>query len=274
MPTLGPRPEWHIRNAVDIQIEPNFVPSRPRMLTRTSARRRVSHADPRDNRLLASLPATAYESLLPYLELVNMVGGNEIHACREGRKNVYFPTDCIISVLQIIRDGRSIEVAVIGREGLVGASALMGGYDTFSHTIVQAKGTAYRLNTEILRKAFNRCEVTQAIVLRYTQSLYIQTAQTAVCNRHHSVLQQFIRRLLLGIDRSPSPTLVMTHESMAAKLGVRRESITEAAGKLHSLGLINYRRGRIAVVDRNKLESLCCECYEVERREAARLMPA
>jgi len=234
----------------------------------------MSHSQPRDNRLLASLPTSAYESLLPYLEQVNMVGGTPIHACRNGRQNVYFPTDCIVSVLQLIRDGRSIEVAVIGREGLVGASALMGGYDSFSHAMVQAKGTAYRLNTDILRKSFHRCEVTQSIVLRYTQSLYIQTAQTAVCNRHHSVLQQFIRRLLLGIDRSPSPTLVMTHESMAAKLGVRRESITEAAGKLHSLNLISYRRGRITVVDRAKLESLCCECYEVERRESARLMPS
>ncbi len=203
-----------------------------------------------------------------------MVGGTPIHACRNGRQNVYFPTDCIVSVLQLIRDGRSIEVAVIGREGLVGASALLGGYDSFSHAFVQAKGTAFRLNTDVLRKSFNRCEATQAIVLRYTQSLYIQTAQTAVCNRHHSVMQQFIRRLLLGIDRSSSPTLVMTHESMAAKLGVRRESITEAAGKLHSLGLISYRRGRITVVDREKLESLCCECYEAERRESARLMPS
>jgi CRP-like cAMP-binding protein len=234
----------------------------------------MSPSQPHDNRLLASLPANSYEALLPYLELVNMVGGTPIHACRHGRQNVYFPTDCIVSVLQLIRDGRSIEVAVIGREGLVGASALMGGYDSFSHAIVQAKGTAYRLNTEILRKSFHRCEATQAIVLRYTQSLYIQTAQTAVCNRHHSVLQQFIRRLLLGIDRSPSLTLVMTHESMAAKLGVRRESITEAAGKLHTLGLISYRRGRITVVDRERLEALCCECYEVERREAARLMPS
>jgi CRP-like cAMP-binding protein len=259
---------------VDIQIEPNYALSRPRSLVRLPSRRRMSHSQPRDNRLLASLPTSAYESLLPYLEQVNMVGGTPIHACRNGRQNVYFPTDCIVSVLQLIRDGRSIEVAVIGREGLVGASALMGGYDSFSHAMVQAKGTAYRLNTEILRKSFHRCEVTQSIVLRYTQSLYIQTAQTAVCNRHHSVLQQFIRRLLLGIDRSPSPTLVMTHESMAAKLGVRRESITEAAGKLHSLNLISYRRGRITVVDRAKLESLCCECYEVERRESARLMPS
>jgi CRP-like cAMP-binding protein len=223
--------------------------------------------------LLASLPAHSYAELLPYLELVTMPGGTPIHACRSGRQNVYFPTDCIISVLQLIRDGRSIEVAVIGREGLVGASALMGGYDSFSHAVVQAKGFAYRLNTDTLRKSFNRCETTQMIVLRYTQSLYIQTAQTAVCNRHHSVLQQFIRRLLLGIDRSSSATLVMTHESMAAKLGVRRESITEAAGKLNSLGLISYRRGRITVVDRRHLETLCCECYEVERQESARLLP-
>jgi CRP-like cAMP-binding protein len=268
------RPEWHSCAAVDIQVEPNYALSRPPSLARAPGRRRISYAHPRDNRLLASLPVNSYERLLPYLEQVSMVGGTPIHACRNGRQNVYFPTDCIVSVLQLIRDGRSIEVAVIGREGLVGASALLGGYDSFSHAFVQAKGTAFRLNTDVLRKSFNRCEATQAIVLRYTQSLYIQTAQTAVCNRHHSVMQQFIRRLLLGIDRSSSPTLVMTHESMAAKLGVRRESITEAAGKLHSLGLISYRRGRITVVDREKLESLCCECYEAERRESARLMPS
>jgi CRP-like cAMP-binding protein len=236
-------------------------------------RRRPLPPSPRENRLLASLPTNIYAELVPYLELVTMVGGTPIQACRGGRQNIYFPTDCIVSVLQLIRDGRSIEVAVIGREGLVGASALMGGYDSFSHAVVQAKGSAYRLNTDTLRKSFHRCETTQTIVLRYTQSLYIQTAQTAVCNRHHSVLQQFIRRLLLGIDRSSSATLVMTHESMAAKLGVRRESITEAAGKLHSLGLISYRRGRITVVDRAHLEALCCECYEVERQEAARLLP-
>jgi CRP-like cAMP-binding protein len=256
-----------------MQIDTNVALSRRPTLGPLPIRRRLHAPSPRENRLLASLPANVYADLEPYLELVTMVGGTPIHACRGGRQNVYFPTDCIVSVLQLIRDGRSIEVAVIGREGLVGASALMGGYDSFSHAVVQAKGSAYRLNTDTLRRSFNRCVTTQAIVLRYTQSLYIQTAQTAVCNRHHSVLQQFIRRLLLGIDRSTSSTLVMTHESMAAKLGVRRESITEAAGKLHSLGLISYRRGRITVVDRRHLESLCCECYEVERQEAARLMP-
>jgi CRP-like cAMP-binding protein len=255
----------HIDTSVALPRRPNLAP--------IASRRRPNPPGPRENRLLASLPATSYAELSPYLELVAMVGGTPIHACRSGRQNVYFPTDCIVSVLQLIRDGRSIEVAVIGREGLVGASALMGGYDSFSHAVVQARGWAYRLNTDTLRRTFNRCETTQAIVLRYTQSLYIQTAQTAVCNRHHSVLQQFIRRLLLGVDRSSSATLVMTHESMAAKLGVRRESITEAAGKLNSLGLISYRRGRITVVDRLHLEALCCECYEVERQESARLLP-
>ena len=234
---------------------------------------RASVSNPRNNRLLASLPQREFEQLVPFLELVNLESGSTVHSNRGGVQHIFFPTDCIISVLHLISDGRSIEVAVIGHEGLVGASVVMGGYDGFSHAVVQSTGWAYRLNGAVFKKSLTRCEQTLALVLRYAHSLYLQTAQTAVCSRHHSILQQFVRRLLLGIDRSASTTLVMTHESMAAKLGVRRESVTEAAGKLQSLDLIHYRRGRIKIVDRARLESLCCECYECERQEAARLLP-
>jgi len=226
----------------------------------------------RENRLLAALPRHEYERLAPHLELTSMGSGRTVDAGAGANQNVYFPTDCIISVLQLIKDGRSVEVGVIGNEGVVGASLCLGGGVAFSHAVVQARGWAYRLRSERLKQSFNRCEATQSLVLRYTQSLYVQTAQTAVCNRHHPVLQQFIRRLLLGVDRSATTTLAMTHQSMAAKLGVRRESVTEAAGKLHGMGVISCRRGRITVLDRRALENLCCECYEVERKESARLL--
>lgn len=224
---------------------------------------------PRENRLLASLPVHSYEALGPHLEFVSLARGEVIHASRGLGQNIYFPTDGIVSVLQLMRDGRSIEVAIIGREGLVGASALLGCQDTASHIVVQASGSAYRLSGSVLRRTFSACDRTRGILLRYMHSLFLQTAQTAVCSRHHSVTQQFIRRLLLGIDRTHCASLAMTHESMAAKLGVRRESVTIAAQKLQALGLIRYRRGDVTVMDRAKLELLCCECYEAPQPEAA-----
>jgi CRP-like cAMP-binding protein len=257
---------------MEIQIDTGTSLRNPAIGIPTT-RFRASVSNPRRNRLLASLPQREFEQIAPFLEMVSLDSGASVHSTRNGVQQLYFPADCIISVLHLISDGRSIEVAVIGSEGLVGASVVMGGYDSFSHAVVQSTGWAYRLNGAIFKKSLNRCEETLAIVLRYTHSLYLQTAQTAVCSRHHSILQQLVRRLLLGMDRSASTTLVMTHESMAAKLGVRRESVTEAAGKLQSLGLINYRRGRIKIVDRPRLESLCCECYECERQQAARFAP-
>jgi CRP-like cAMP-binding protein len=222
---------------------------------------------PRRNSLLACLPAPSYEALSPQLELVNLARGAVIHASRDLGQSIYFPTAGIVSVLQLMRDGRSIEVAIIGREGLVGASALLGCQDTASHVVVQAAGSAYRLSGSALRRTFGACDRTRAILLRYTHSLFLQTAQTAVCSRHHSVTQQLIRRLLLAIDRTLCASLALTHESMAAKLGVRRESVTIAAQKLQALGLISYRRGRVTVLDRAKLELLCCECYEAPRSD-------
>ncbi len=217
---------------------------------------------PRGNRLLAGLPEQSLEALSPHLEFVPLCPGAVIHTSRSTGQSIYFPTAGIVSVLQLMRDGRSIEVAIIGREGLVGASALLGCQDTASHVVVQAAGSAYRLSSNALRPTFTACAGTQAILLRYTHSLFLQTAQTAVCSRHHSVTQQLIRRLLLGIDRTLGASLAVTHESMATKLGVRRESVTIAAQKLQALGLISYRRGRVTVLDRAKLELLCCECYE------------
>jgi CRP-like cAMP-binding protein len=231
-------------------------------------------SDPQKNLLLASLPEREYSELLPHLALVSLDTGTLLHAGTADRPVIFFPTDAIVSVLHLIRDGRSVEVAVIGNEGLVGLSSLMGGRDSVSEAVVQYRGWAYRIPSEVLRRSFNRCLSMQGMILRYAQSLYLQSAQTAVCIRHHSVLQQFVRRLLLGLDRSASATLAMTHQAMAARLGVRRESVTEAAGKLHTLGLIDYRRGRVVVLDRTGLERQCCECYDVERQAADRLRPA
>jgi CRP-like cAMP-binding protein len=228
-------------------------------------------SNPQKNRFLASLPQSEYAHLLPDLDLVFLDRDDILHAGTTGRQSIFFPVDAIVSILHLLGDGRSVEVSVIGSEGLVGVSSLMGGRDNVSQAVVQSRGWAYRIAGDGLRRSFSRSLGTQCAVLRYAQSLYLQSAQTAVCIRHHSVLQQFIRRLLLGIDRCASATLSMTHESMAAKLGVRRESVTEAAGKLHGAGLISCRRGRITVLDRDGLERQCCECYEVERHEFSRL---
>jgi CRP-like cAMP-binding protein len=245
--------------------------SNPRAQTRPPAAKKFSN--PKKNWILASLPQREYAELSPHLVTVPLEKGALLNAGTTDQPAMFFPTDGIVSVLHLIRDGRSVEVAMIGREGLVGVSSLMGGRDRFSQAVVQHRGWACRIAGEVLRRSFNRCLGTQGLFLRYAQSLYLQSAQTAVCIRHHSVLQQFVRRLLLGLDRSTSATLALTHEAMAAKLGVRRESVTEAAGKLHALGLINYRRGRVVVLDRSGLERHCCECYDVERQESARLRP-
>jgi len=186
---------------------------------------------------------------------------------------VYFPTDCIVSLLYMMADGASAEIAVVGNEGLVGVALFMGGETTSSRAIVQSAGGAYRLGGKKLKQEFHRDGQMQVLLLRYTQALITQMAQTAVCNRHHSVDQQLCRWLLLSLDRLSSSRLAMTQELIANMLGVRREGVTEAASKLQKLGIITYRRGQITVLDRRKLEQLCCECYAVVKRETDRLLP-
>ncbi len=186
---------------------------------------------------------------------------------------VYFPTDCIVSLLYVMADGASAEIAVVGNEGLVGVALFMGGETTSSRGIVQSAGGAYRLGGKKLKQEFHRDAQMQVLLLRYTQALITQMAQTAVCNRHHSVDQQLCRWLLLSLDRLSSSRLAMTQELIANMLGVRREGVTEAANKLQNLSVISYRRGQITVLDRRKLEQLCCECYAVVKRETDRLLP-
>ncbi len=188
-------------------------------------------------------------------------------------QHVYFPTDCIVSLLYVMVDGASAEIAVVGNEGLIGVALFMGGETTSSRGIVQSAGSAYRLGGKKLKQEFHRDGQMQVLLLRYTQALITQMAQTAVCNRHHSVDQQLCRWLLLSLDRLSSSRLAMTQELIANMLGVRREGVTEAASKLQKLGVIHYRRGQITVLDRPKLELLCCECYAVVKRETDRLLP-
>jgi len=186
---------------------------------------------------------------------------------------VYFPTNCIVSLLYVLADGASAEISVVGNEGLIGIALFMGGETTPSRALVQSAGFAYRLSAQALKDEFHRNGEVQLLLLRYTQALITQMAQTAVCNRHHSVDQQLCRWLLLSLDRLTSAELVMTQELIANMLGVRREGVTEAAGKLEKLGVIRYARGRITVLDRPKLEQLCCECYAVVKKESDRLLP-
>ena len=188
--------------------------------------------------------------------------------------HVYFPTTCIVSLLYVLESGASAEIAVVGNEGVVGISIFMGGETTPSRAVVQSAGNALRLPASVMMDEFTRGGAMQHLMLRYTQSLITQMAQTAVCNRHHSVDQQLCRWLLLSIDRLTSPEITMTQELIANMLGVRREGVTEAAGKLQKAGVISYRRGHIKVLDRARLEGMSCECYEVVRRESERLLPA
>jgi CRP-like cAMP-binding protein len=188
-------------------------------------------------------------------------------------QHVYFPTTCIVSLLYVMEDGHSAEIAIVGNEGMVGVALFMGGETTPSRGIVQSEGFAYRLAGRSVKEEFVRAGPMQRLLLRYTQALITQMAQTAVCNRHHTIDQQLSRWLLLSLDRLDSNNLVMTQELIANMLGVRREGVTESAGKLQDLGLITYRRGRITVLDRPGLESHACECYAVVKREFDRLLP-
>ena len=226
-----------------------------------------------NNQLLDALSEAERKRLRARLELVDMPLGEVVYESGRHIDYVYFPTTCIVSLLYVLENGASAEIAVVGHEGVVGISIFMGGETTPSRAVVQSAGKAYRLPGPAMKEEFTRGRAMQHLMLRYTQSLITQMAQTAVCNRHHSVDQQLCRWLLLSIDRLPSPEITMTQELIANMLGVRREGVTEAAGKLQKAGVISYRRGHISVLDRPKLEKHACECYEVVRRETARLLP-
>jgi len=229
--------------------------------------------DPTQNFLLAALPPLERERIYPHLRRVPMALGKVLYESGDVLRHVYFPTDSIISLLYVMADGASAEISVVGNEGLIGVALFMGGETTPSRAIVQSAGHAYRLMGQRLKDEFHRNGAMQLLLLRYTQALLTQMAQTAVCNRHHSVDQQLCRWLLLSLDRLPSNQLTMTQELIANMLGVRREGVTEAAGKLQKLGIIRYARGRITVLDRPRLEQMCCECYAVVRKETDRLLP-
>jgi len=229
--------------------------------------------DPRQNHLLAALPAIDYARLRPDLDLVPMPLGDALYESGVQMRHVYFPTTAIVSLLYVLQDGASAEISVVGNEGMVGVSLFMGGETTPSRAVVQSAGHAYRLKGQLLKEEFNRSGELQHLLLRYTQALLTQMAQTAVCNRHHSLDEQLCRWLLLSHDRLlPSNELVMTQELIANMLGVRREGVTEAAGNLQKAGLIAYHRGHITVLDRAGLEARTCECYVVVKKECDRLL--
>src|SRR6478735_3814338 len=230
--------------------------------------------DPRQNHLLLALPATESARLLPQLELVPMPLGDVLYESGSQLRYVYFPTTCIVSLLYVMEDGASAEIAIVGNEGILGISLFMGGETTPSRAVVQSEGHAFRLKAQLLKNEFHRFGPMLHLLLRYTQALITQMAQTAVCNRHHSVDQQLCRWLLLSLDRLSSNELRMTQELIANMLGVRREGVTEAAGKLQAAGLIHYSRGHITVLDRPGLEQRTCECYAVVKKEYDRLLPA
>jgi CRP-like cAMP-binding protein len=230
------------------------------------------HHNPRQNHLLDALPADDYARLEPHLELVPMKLGDVLYEPGAQLRYVYFPTTSIVSLLYVMEDGASAEIAIVGNEGILGISLFMGGETTPSRAVVQSAGHGYRLRAQLLKNEFGRFGAMLHLLLRYTQALITQMAQTAVCNRHHSIDQQLCRWLLLSLDRLSSSELSMTQELIANMLGVRREGVTEAAGKLQDAGLIRYRRGRITVLDRPRLEARCCECYQVVKTEFDRLL--
>jgi CRP-like cAMP-binding protein len=225
------------------------------------------------NHLLEALPAGDYDRLAPHLELISMKLGDVLYEPGVRLRYVYFPTTSIVSLLYVMEDGASAEIAIVGNEGILGISLFMGGETTPSRAVVQSAGYGFRLKAQLLKDEFHRFGPMLHLLLRYTQALITQMAQTAVCNRHHSVDQQLCRWLLLSLDRLASNELSMTQELIANMLGVRREGVTEAAGKLQDAGLIRYSRGRITVLDRPGLEARSCECYQVVKTELDRLLP-
>jgi CRP-like cAMP-binding protein len=225
------------------------------------------------NHLLAALPEAVWDRLAPNLKLVELPLGKALYEPGDKIQDVYFPRDSIVSLLYVMESGASAEISMIGNEGIVGVALFMGGESTPSRAVVQSAGHALKLPGRALMAEFNRHEEFQVLMLRYTQALITQMSQTAVCNRHHHIDQQLCRWLLLSLDRLPDNRLVMTQELIANMLGVRREGVTEAAHKLQSQGVIEYHRGEITVLDRPRLETLCCECYAVVRKETDRLLP-
>ncbi len=230
--------------------------------------------DPKANRLLAALPDAEWQRWLPSLESIELPLGKVIYEAGITLTHVYFPTTAIVSLLYVLEDGASAEIAVVGNEGLVGISLFMGGGSTPSRAVVQSAGQGFRLKAGLMKVEFERGGPVMHLLLRYTQALITQMAQTAVCNRHHSIDQQLCRWLLLSMDRLQGDELVMTQELISNMLGVRREGVTEAALKLQKVGLISYERGHITVLDRPGLEKRTCECYAVVKTEYDRLLPA
>jgi len=231
-------------------------------------------AGPLQNRLLAALPDAEWQRWLPKLEAVPLPLGSVLYESGGTLSHVYFPTTAIVSLLYVMESGASAEIAVVGNEGLVGISLFMGGDSTPSRAVVQSAGQGYRLAAAAMQQEFDRAGAAMHLLLRYTQALITQMAQTAVCNRHHSLDQQLCRWLLLSLDRLQGNELKMTQELIANMLGVRREGVTEGATRLQQAGLIRYARGHITVLDRAGLEARTCECYAVVRKEYDRLLPA
>jgi CRP-like cAMP-binding protein len=229
--------------------------------------------DAKDNRLLAALPETEWQRWVPQLEWVNLPLGQVLYESGTLQTHVYFPTTAIVSLLYVMESGASAEIAVVGHEGVVGISLFMGGESTPSRAVVQSAGQGFRLKALTIQDEFNRSGPAMHLLLRYTQALITQMAQTAVCNRHHSLDQQLCRWLLLSMDRLQGNELVMTQELIANMLGVRREGVTEGALKLQKARLIRYSRGHITVLDRDGLERRTCECYAVVKKEYERLLP-
>ena len=236
-------------------------------MTKTPAKQ-----NPMQNHLLAALPAAEFERLSAHLELVPMPLGEVLYESGGQLKYVYFPTTSIVSLLYVLENGASAEIAVVGNEGILGISLFMGGETTPSRAVVQSAGFGFRLKADHIKKEFGRAGPVLHLLLRYTQALITQMSQTAVCNRHHTIDQQLCRWLLLSLDRLPDDTLTMTQDLIANMLGVRREGVTTAAGHLQKAGLISYSRGRITVLDRPGVEKLACECYSVVKREVDRLI--
>ena len=233
---------------------------------------RATQSQPRANSILAALPERDFDRIRPHLAQVELPLGAALYEAGSRVRQLYFPASGIVSLLQVMADGASAEIAVVGNEGVVGIAMFMGGETTPSRAVVQSAARAYAMTADVLKEEFGRGGILQVLLLRYTQALITQMSQTAVCNRHHSVEQQLCRWLLMSIDRlGKNEDLVMTQELIANMLGVRREGVTEAAAKLQKAGLIRYARGRIEVTDRPKLEKRVCECYAVVTKEYARL---
>src|SRR6202020_1585457 len=258
---------------VKLSIKREFPSPRPAICISLPTQSMPPTTNFKKNRLLASLATTEWKRWSASLEMVEMPLGQVLYEPGVALNYVYFPLTSIVSLLYVMENGASAEIAVVGNEGIVGVSLFMGGESTPSRAVVQSAGSGCRLKAQLMKDEFNRAGPVLHLLLRYTQALITQMAQTAVCNRHHSLDQQLCRWLLLSLDRLQSNELVMTQELIANMLGVRREGVTEAAGQLHKAGLIRYQRGHITILDRAGLERRTCECYAVVRKEHDRLLP-